>query len=94
MTYKNVLHELCYQVVVFCRKISIEERDFLRIVFMLHRVACPVVRLKFNTIFHSKELKQTLKDNTNKLIQLKVEKRITPSQWDLLFPTNGRYFPI
>ncbi|CAG2218297.1 TTN [Mytilus edulis] len=52
------------------------------------RVACPVVRLKFNTIFHSKELKQTLKDNTNKLIQLKVEKRITPSQWDLLFPTN------
>ncbi|VDI44987.1 Hypothetical predicted protein [Mytilus galloprovincialis] len=87
MYYMHCVTKLLF---FFCRKISIEERDFLQIVFLLHRVACPAVRLKFNTIFHSKELKQTLEDNKNKLTQLKIEKRITPSQWDLLFPTNDK----
>ncbi|VDI08655.1 Hypothetical predicted protein [Mytilus galloprovincialis] len=70
------------------RKITTEERDFLRIILLLHRVACPAVRLKFNTIFYPIDLKQTLNDNKNKLKYLKDQKRITSSHWDLLFPNN------
>ncbi|XP_076113980.1 uncharacterized protein LOC143082264 [Mytilus galloprovincialis] len=68
------------------RKISIEERDFLRIVFLLYRVACPAVRYKFNTIFLPEDLVKTLNENVVILETLKKDKRITQSQWSHLFP--------
>lgn len=79
---------------VLCRKISIEERDFLRIVFLLYRVACPAVRYKFNTIFLPEDLVKTLNENVVILETLKKDKRITQSQWSHLFPKKGRCVSI
>ncbi|CAC5392231.1 unnamed protein product [Mytilus coruscus] len=70
--------------------ISTEERNFMRIVYLLHAVACPTVRYKLNTICSHADLQRKLQAKQTKLSALKEECEITPSQWKLLFPDIGK----
>ncbi|XP_071181892.1 uncharacterized protein [Mytilus edulis] len=68
--------------------ITKEESMYLRVVHLLHREACPAVRVKFNILFPPLELKQILQSKIQILLTQKG-KKISHAQWNLLFPQSG-----
>lgn len=77
----------------FPAKLTPEERNLFRIIHLMYRVACPVVRMTFNQEIKPEKLQQTLNLNKNKLekqYRRKV-KIITDDQWDLLYYKKGIY---
>lgn len=76
------------------RNIEREEMNYLRIVFLLHRIGCPAVRYKFNNICCPADLKHILEKRQTQLESYKRDKKITTTQWDALFPIAGKIFLI
>lgn len=68
--------------------------NYLRIVFLLHRIGCPAVRYKFNSICRPADLKHILEEHLIKLESYKEDNKITLSQWKSLFPIGGKRFLI
>ncbi|CAC5393358.1 unnamed protein product [Mytilus coruscus] len=68
--------------------ITKEELLYLRIVHLLHREACPAVRVKFDVLFPPFSLKQILLTKVQILSKQKG-KKISHGQWDLIFPKTG-----
>ncbi|CAC5417520.1 unnamed protein product [Mytilus coruscus] len=64
-----------------------DEVRFLRLIHLLFRVACPVVRMTFNHEIHPNQLRKTL--HRNKALLAKLYRRtgniINDFQWNLLF---------
>ena len=54
------------------------------------RVSPRAVRVQFDKEFHPHQLQSILNRNVLHLTNLKMKKRITQSQWELLFPKTGR----
>lgn len=95
-THVTLLHLLfCWQQVFLIlyiysitQFITKEESMYLRVVHLLHREACPAVRVKFNILFPPLELKQILQSKIQILLTQKG-KKISHAQWNLLFPQSG-----
>ncbi|XP_052067050.1 uncharacterized protein LOC127706463 isoform X2 [Mytilus californianus] len=68
--------------------ITTDESMYLRIVHLLHREACPVVRVKFDVVFPPLDLKRILIEKQGILYDEKVRK-ITTAHWDLMYPKTG-----
>lgn len=68
--------------------LSREENNFLRLIHLVFRVACPVVRMIFNIEIQPNQLRCLLDKNKELLNKQyrKTEKKINDVQWDLLFP--------
>ncbi|CAC5416345.1 unnamed protein product [Mytilus coruscus] len=64
-----------------------EEMYYLRLIHLLFRVTCPVVRMKFNHEIQPNQLRKTLDGQKAVLEKMyrKKEKIINDSQWSLLF---------
>ncbi|XP_063399025.1 uncharacterized protein LOC134683643 [Mytilus trossulus] len=70
------------------QSITKEELLYLRIVHLLHREACPAVRVKFDVLFPLFSLKQILQAKVQILSKQKG-KKISHVQWDLIYPKTG-----
>ncbi|CAC5359909.1 unnamed protein product [Mytilus coruscus] len=68
-------------------KVTADEINFLRMVHLLFRVACPVVRLTFNHEIQPKHLRRTLNKYRAKMKEQykKNENVLNNCQWDLLY---------
>lgn len=64
--------------------ISEEESNYLKVVFVLLRIATPLVREKFDNEFQPIMLKKVLQKARPKLLRL-----LNKEQEDLLFPWTG-----
>ena len=72
-------------------EITEEENNYIRIVYLLLRVAPRVVREKFDSEFYPGGLKTELSTNRFKVILPLFNKRvINQKQWDLLYPVTGK----
>lgn len=75
-------------------ELTSEERMFLRVVHLLFRVACPVVRMIFNHEIQPNQLRNTLLINRTGMEKQfrKKEKIINNFQWALLYTnTKGKH---
>lgn len=72
---------------VFLGKLTTDEVNFLRLVHLLVRVACPVVRMYFNKEIQPDQLRKTLDKNKQKIIKRYRKKNtiLNESEWNLLF---------
>lgn len=71
--------------------ITEEENNYIRIFYVLLRVAPSVVREQFDRNFTPGGLKTELSRNKTKLFQLLFNKRVIhQTQWDLLYPVTGK----
>lgn len=69
-----------------------EELDFLRVAYLIIRVAVQAVKVKFDKEFHPGGLQTALNQAKSKLEDLKKKKKIiNQKQWELLFPTSGNF---
>jgi hypothetical protein len=66
------------------------ESNYIKIAIVVLRVSPCAVRVQFDKSFDPKCLQTTLNSKWGCLIDLKMKKRITKPQWDLLFPITGR----
>lgn len=68
-------------------KLTSDELNFLRIVHLLNRVACPVVRIIFNNEIKPDKLRITLDKNKLEMVKRyrKKDTIINDFQWGLLF---------
>ncbi|CAC5424761.1 unnamed protein product [Mytilus coruscus] len=67
--------------------LRLDEANYLRIIHLLFRVACPVVRMTFNYEIQPNQLRKTL-DKKKALMNKKYrkrEKKINDFQWNLLY---------
>lgn len=71
--------------------ISQEEESFVRLCLLMSGISTRAVQALFNIEFNPSELKASIKKATIKLIKLRKDKIINLSQWNLLFPRNGRF---
>ncbi|CAC5389978.1 unnamed protein product [Mytilus coruscus] len=64
-----------------------DEVNYLRLIHLLFRVACPIVRMKFNHEIQPNQLRKTLDKNKRKIEKFyrRKETIINDYQWDLLF---------
>lgn len=65
-------------------QISEEESNYLKVVFVLLRIATPLVRVKFDNEVHPIQLKKELDRSRQKL-----QGFLNQEQMDLLFPKTG-----
>lgn len=75
-------------------KPTTDEVNFLRMVHLLVRVACPVVRMFFNNEIKPDQLRKTLDKKKQEIIKRyrKKDTIINDSQWYILFgPDMGKY---
>jgi len=71
--------------------ITEEENNYIRIFYLLHRVAPPLVREQFDREFYPGGLKTELSTNRFKVISPLFDKRvINQKQWALLYPVTGK----
>ncbi|VDH98258.1 Hypothetical predicted protein, partial [Mytilus galloprovincialis] len=63
------------------------EQNYLRMILLLYRVACPVFRIYFNHEIHPSQLRRSLDKNRSKMVKgyRGKEKLINDYQWNLLF---------
>lgn len=69
-----------------------EEKYFLRLTYLIMRVAHPVVRIKFDEEFHPSRLQEelvTMKMQIYQDLQRKGKKHISKTQWNQLYPREG-----
>lgn len=68
-------------------KVTAEEINFIRMVHLLFRVACPVVQLTFNHEIQPEHLQRTLNKHKAKMKEQykKNENVFNNCQWDLLY---------
>ena len=66
------------------------ESNYIKIAMVVLRVSPRAVRVQFDKEFHPNYLKRTLKNELSCLTDLKMKKRLTQTQWNLLFPRTGR----
>jgi hypothetical protein len=66
------------------------ESNYIKIAMVVLRVSPRAVRVQFDKEFHPNCLKRTLKSELGCLTDLKMKKRLTQPQWNLLFPRTGR----
>ena len=66
------------------------ESNYIKIAMVVLRVSPRAVRVQFDKEFHPNCLKRTLKSELGCLTDLKMKKRLTQHQWNLLFPRTGR----
>jgi hypothetical protein len=66
------------------------ESNYIKIAMVVLRVSPRAVRVQFDKEFHPYCLKRTLKSELGCLTDLKMKKRLTQPQWNLLFPRTGR----
>jgi len=72
-------------------EITKEENDYIKICYLLLRVAPRVIREKFDSEFYPGGLKTELSTNRFKVILPLFNKRvINQKQWDLLYPVTGK----
>ena len=72
-------------------EITKEENNYVRIFYLLLRVAPPVVREKFDREFYPGGLKTELSRTRFNVISPLFKKRvINQKQWDLLYPKTGK----
>lgn len=67
-----------------------EEENFARMNLLLYGISPRAVRVLFDKEFHPSCLNASIKKETNKINDLKNKRIINQSQWNLLFPRNGR----
>lgn len=65
-------------------RISEEESNYLKVVFVLLRIATPLIRVQFDKEVHPIQLKKELQKARPKLHRL-----LNQAQMDLLFPKSG-----
>lgn len=70
--------------------ISQEEENYVRLSLLLSGISPDAVRKLFDKEFDPTCLKTTVKKNYNKLKNLQGKRTINQSQWDLLFPFDGK----
>lgn len=72
--------------------VTTDEVNYLRLIHLLFRVTCPVVRMFFNDEFKPHQLRKTL--NRNKSVMEKQYKKkdgiISKDQFDLLYGQHGQ----
>ena len=66
------------------------ESNYIKIAMVVLRVSSRAVRVQFDKGFDPVCLQKTLKSKLSRLLDLKMEKRISQTQWNLLFPRKGR----
>ncbi|XP_076081132.1 uncharacterized protein LOC143052043 [Mytilus galloprovincialis] len=70
-------------------QLTTDEINFLRMIHLLFRVACPVVRMKFNLEIKPNQLRKTLvKHNFNLNKRYRRKEIINCVQWELLYPQD------
>lgn len=76
-----------------CRYISDvthTETYFLRVVHLLLTVASKAVRKLFDRTFKPCKLEQTLNHQRQTMLELKKDKLLSDSQWNLLYSPQGK----
>lgn len=68
---------------------SAEEENYIRIALLLTGIAPRAVRHYFDTEFDPSYLERTIRHGRNTLMDLKKNRVINQSQWNLLFPITG-----
>ncbi|CAC5365748.1 unnamed protein product [Mytilus coruscus] len=70
-----------------CVRLKKDEVNYLRLIHLLFRVACPVVRTIFNHEIHPNQLRRTLYKNKREIekIYRRKDKIVDEYQWNLLF---------
>ena len=69
---------------------SKHESNYIKIAMVVLRVSSRAVRVQFDREFHPVCLQRTLRNAWSRLSDLKTEKYISQTQWNLLFPRKGR----
>ena len=69
---------------------SRHESNYIKISMVVLRVSPRAVRVQFDKEIHPHQLQSILNRNVLHLTNLKMKKRITQPQWELLFPKTGR----
>ena len=69
---------------------SRHESNYIKIAMVVLQVSPCAVRVQFDKEFRPDSLQSILNRNVLHLTNLKMKKRITQPQWELLFPTTGR----
>lgn len=78
------------------KAITKEEENYVRMALLLTGVSPRAVRAQFDTEFDPASLSSTLCNNPNKttLNNLKSNRVINQTQWNLLFPSSGKFLFI
>ena len=71
--------------------VSEEEENYLRMHLLLTGISPRAVRVLFDNEFHPTCLEASIKKEYGKLYDLKKKHVINAAQWNLLFPSSGRY---
>ncbi|VDI33279.1 Hypothetical predicted protein [Mytilus galloprovincialis] len=66
--------------------LSKEEENYVRLSLLLTGISPRAVRILFDGTFQPSSLEKTIKQNYNKLSELKQRKQINSPQWSLMFP--------
>jgi hypothetical protein len=66
------------------------ESNYIKIAMVVLRVSPRAVRVQFDKEFHPNCLEGTVNSKKDRLLDLKMKKRITQPQLNLLFPGTGR----
>ena len=66
------------------------ESNYIKIAVIVLQVSPRAIRVQFDKEFHHDCLQRSLNRNVFLLTELKVKKRITQPQWNVLFPRTGR----
>lgn len=67
-----------------------EVENYVKMCFLLVGISQRAARVYFDSEFDPSCLKKSLKDEFDKLFNLKKDRTINQSQWNLLFPLKGR----
>ena len=67
-----------------------QESNYIKLAMIVLRVSPLAVRVQFDKEFHPNCLQRTLKREWSRLSELRMKKRITQPQWNMLFPETSR----